>query len=167
MYYRLKYPKFKELQNSLSPILLGSKLNLNEYNGIITKELNEFINFLKVDPLIHETLRMPIVEQTHCHRDFSAGKNYTWSVNIPVLGYNDSYTAFWKTKGPPSSPNNIWVWPLVRCQLIAKFYTEDIFIMDTRIPHSIHNKTERFTYMLRMPTSLDISILDEYIQHET
>jgi hypothetical protein len=39
--------------------------------------------------------------------------------------------------------------------------------MDTRIPHSIHNNTERFTYMLRMPLSWDISALDEYIQHDS
>lgn len=167
MYYRLKYPKFKELQNSLSPILLESKFNVNNYNGIITKELNEFINFLKSDPLIHETLRIPVAEQTHCHRDLHAGTNYIWSVNIPVLGYNNSYTAFWKTKGPPSKPNGLWVWPLSICQLITKFYTKEIFIMDTRIPHSIHNNTERFTYMLRMPLSWDISALDEYIQHDS
>ena len=166
MYLKINYQKLKDVQNSLKPILLNAKSNVNKYCGNIPIDLQDFIDLLGAEPVTQETLRMPPKPSTHCHRDLYAGIKYIWSVNIPVLGYEDSYTAFWKTKGPPSTPKGLYVWNIDRCRMLSKYNTDRIFIMDTRIPHSISNTKERFTYMLRMPMSWDPNILGKYIDYD-
>jgi len=166
MYYTIDYPKFLELQQSLIPIVLNAKINVHAYNGPYTDEVREFIDFLGKTPVLCETLRHPATKQTHCHRDLYAGINYIWSVNIPVIGYEKSYTHFWKTKGKPNKPNNLWVWELRQAKLLSRYATTKIFVMDTRVPHSIHNEHERYTYMLRMPMDWQPSDIDEFIEYE-
>jgi len=166
MYYTIDYPKFLELQQSLIPIVLNAKINVHAYNGPYTDEVQEFIDFLGTPPVIHETFRLPEIEHTHCHRDFSAGVTYDWSVNIPIIGYENSYTHFWTTTGRPKKPNNLWVWEVSESKLLSSYATTKIFVMDTRVPHSIHNETERFSYMLRMPIDWQPTDINGLLNYE-
>jgi hypothetical protein len=167
MYYKIDYPKFLELQQSLTPILLDAKTHVNVHKDRHSSEIQEFIKFLGKTPVLCETLRHPATKQTHCHRDLYAGINYIWSVNIPVIGYEKSYTHFWKTKGKPNKPNNLWVWELDRAELLSKHATTKIFVIDTRVPHSIHAENERYTYMLRMPLDWSPLNIKGFIDYES
>ena len=120
--------------------------------------------FLTVDPLREELEKLKLLDDVLAiavivvdpgqripiHTDTGG---YTYSLNIPISGYNKTYVNFYK----PESESHSRV-PVVRstgestghtynkfdiqtCELIDSFESTMPYIMDTQVPHDVVNKS--------------------------
>lgn len=74
--------------------------------------------------------------------------NYTYSLNIPISGYHNTYTKFYKTNSLPTTAGRetgrlYAKWITEECVEIDCFESNMPYLMNTSIPHSVENKSKR------------------------
>jgi hypothetical protein len=98
--------------------------------------------------------------QIPIHKDHG---NYTYSLNIPLSGYQKTFVNFYKTnaddtlievqkKVGQSSGHRYNAFERDKCELIVSHESLTPYIMDTRIPHDVVNKsdTTRIFLLIRL-----------------
>ena len=167
MYEYLKYPRLKELQQSLMPYVKNCNTGINSVGHLIEdnieyKKLIEFFNVKEYITRIDMLKILPInsVSKKQAHIDVS---DYRYSLNIPVLNYEDSSTIFYKpnskiiikkafpimSEDKNNIPVNLYQFDITeKSEILGEYPTTTIFCMDTQVPHYIHNPSLDFRYSL-------------------
>ena len=132
-----------------------------------------YTEILKLD-LINDILAVAVIvinpnSRIPVHKDDG---EYTYSLNIPLSGYEDSYVNFYKTnnlgtlssipqqEGHSSSPvyNR---YDILNCELISSHKSDQPYVMDTKIPHDVENRSNsiRLCLLIRLKNSANEKIL--------
>lgn len=153
-YKRYQVPYYDKIKQELLPIV---KQEIEKKDKPIreiiipdTVYFKKFIESLNSNPVMIEIYVQQAKNTNVIHRDKGAGIAYNWSVNIPIMGYENSSTSFWNTNGPPKC-NDVWFWNYDKSVLLKEYSTEGIFAMDTRVPHSVNATNLRVNILCRMP----------------
>lgn len=92
--------------------------------------------------------------------------NYTYSLNIPISGYHNTYTKFYKTNSIPTTAGRdtgrlYAKWMIEECEEIDCFESTMPYLMNTSIPHSVENKSKltRIFLLLRIKNSSNSKIM--------
>ena len=167
MYNYLNYPYIKDLQkyyNNLERFSPGIH-NIVDY----PEELLKLIDYFAIGSFI-QRVDLLVVHPTEgrkesAHVDVA---DYRYSLNIPIAGYTNSSTVFFKpnTKVHIDKRSDLikdedgtiintkmFYFPITeKSEVIGDYPTQDVFLMDTQVPHTVRNPNSenRYTILVRL-----------------
>lgn len=139
----------------------------NAYNFLLnSKEIKNALQLINIT--LDDVLGLAIISINSgvtipVHIDIG---NYTYSLNIPISGYSNTYTKFYVANTKPTmagkhSGRLYAKWMFEECEEIYSFEAKSAYIMNTSVPHSVINNSElvRICLLLRIKNSSNSKIM--------
>ena len=178
MYTSIYIDNLSKIQNSiLSKITLPSYTNATLFypteNKNLVTEVVELTQLLTTLELLSDVLGVAVIvvdpkTRIPIHKDTG---NYTYSLNVPLLGYKNTFLNFYKTDSNDTTvevPKQLGhasgivfkKFDYEKCVLIESHETNSPYIMNTQIPHDVHNPNDykRLFLLIRIDNSQNYKI---------